>query len=289
MRYEGALYRPPSEAQSLLLQITLGCSYNKCIFCGMYPDVKFRVKSLDVVKEDIQEASNYRFRRTFLCDGDALIAPYQFLVNVLSDLKEQMPQLERVATYGDCRSILKKTPDQLRHLRELGLEVIYHGIESGDDAILKWIRKGSSSRQIVEAGKKVRDAGILYSAIVMLGLGGRKRSEEHAIATARVLNEIQPDFIGVLSTMVMEGTPLDDMMEAGEFHLPSRLGLIHEFKLLLENLELDHGLLTSRHSSNYYPLRVVFPYEKTRAIRQLDEILENKDETLLKPEFKRQL
>ena len=238
---------------------------------------------------DIEEGSTYRFKRVFLCDGDALIAPTAHLTRILSEIKTQMPFTERVGIYGDPRSILKKKPAELKALREAGLGIVYHGLESGDEQCLKAVNKGVTVAQQIEAGKRIKDAGIQYSAIVMLGLGGRERSLEHARATAEALNQIQPDFIGVLTTMVIEGTPLYELAEQGKFVLPSRLGLVEEMKTLLENLELKRGLFTSKHASNYLTQRVVFPYEKRQAILQLQEVLDKQDETLLKPEFMRGL
>jgi radical SAM superfamily enzyme YgiQ (UPF0313 family) len=289
MRYDGVLYRPPSEAQSLLLQVTVGCSYNRCTFCDMYRDKQFRVKDLEEVRKDIEEAANYRFRRVFLCDGDALVAPQPFLVDVLSCMQEKMPFVDRVGTYGDCRSILKKKPEDLKRLAGLKLGIIYHGIESGDDAVLKAIKKGSTAAQTIEAGLRVKEAGILYSAIVLLGIAGRDGGLRHAEETAKVLNAIQPDFIGVLTTMVCDGTPLANAAQSRKFVLPSRLGLLEELKVLLENLRIKKGLLTSNHSSNYLPLRVVFPYQREEAVARLQKVLENKDETVLKPEYLRGL
>ena len=289
MKYEGALYRPPSESQSLLVQVTLGCSWGRCTFCDMYRGIDFKVRPLSAIKADILEGTAYRFKRVFLCDGDALSAPQTLLVDVLSFIRDKAPAIERVGLYADARSILRKKPHELAQLRSLGLGIIYHGIETGDDTTLKAVRKGSTAAQAVEAGKRVRDAGILYSAIVLLGIAGRKRSLVHARETARVLNEIQPDFVGVLTTMVIEGTPLCTQLDAGRFHLPSRLGLLEELQCLLENLDLKKCLLTTRHSSNYLPLRVVFTYERDAAVAHVAKVLANKDETVLKPDFLRNL
>jgi radical SAM superfamily enzyme YgiQ (UPF0313 family) len=289
MHYEGVLYRPPSESQSLLIQMTVGCSYNRCTFCAMYDETEYQLKPVETVLEDISEGTSYRFRRVFLCDGDALIAPMPYLEKVLRAIREKMPTVERVGIYGDPRSILKKSADDLKHLKELGLGVIYHGIESGDDKTLKAVKKGVTAEQTVSAGKRVKEAGIQYSAIVLLGIGGRTRSHEHARATAEVLNQIQPDFIGILTTMVTEGTPLYELAERGKFSLPSRFGLIEELKTIVESLELKKGLLTSKHASNYLDLRVVFPYEKHQAVKLLANVLEKRDEELLKPEFQRGL
>ena len=289
MRYDGVLYRPPSESQSLLLQVTVGCSYNRCSYCAMYQDREFRVKDVEEVKADIDEAANYRFRRVFLCDGDALIAPVAYLSDVLAYMQVKMPFVDRVGLYGDCRSILKKKPEELKRLAEQKLGIVYHGIESGDDAVLKSVKKGATSAQIIEAGRRIKDAGILYSAIVMLGVGGKDRSRQHALETARVLNAIEPDFIGVLTTMVVEDTPLWRAQESRKFVLPSRLGMLEELKILIENLRLKHGLLTTGHASNYMPLRIVFPYQRDEAVSKLADVIERKDETMLKPEWMRGL
>jgi radical SAM superfamily enzyme YgiQ (UPF0313 family) len=289
MHYDGVLYRPPSESQSLLIQMTVGCSYNKCSFCAMYDETDFKLKPVETVLEDVQEGSSYRFRRVFLCDGDALIAPVPYLEKVLAGIKEHMPTIERVGIYGDPRSILKKSVEELARLKELGLGIIYHGLESGDETVLKRINKGVTVADSIAAGQRVKAAGIQYSAIVMLGIGGRDRSLEHARATAKVLNQIEPDFIGVLTTMVVEDTPLYDEAEKGTFLMPSRFGLVEELKTLVENLTLKRGLLTSKHASNYLTLRVVFPYEQHQAVKMLKDVLEKRDEELLKPEFMRGL
>jgi radical SAM superfamily enzyme YgiQ (UPF0313 family) len=289
MNYEGILYRPPSESQSLLIQLTTGCSYNQCTYCAMYRDVQFRVKPLEDVLSDIKEGAVYRFRRVFLCDGDALITPQPQLFEVLRAIREHMPWVERVGIYGDTRSILKRKVEDLQALRNLGLGIIYHGIETGDDVTLKAIRKGATSKQITTAGQRVREAGITYSAIVMLGIGGRQRSAEHVAATARVLNAIQPEFIGVLTTMVVEGTPLWDDTDAGRFQMPSRIGLIEELYELLAALDVKKGLLTSQHASNYLPLRVVLPYEKEQAMKVLKDLIDRQDTSSLRPDYLRDL
>lgn len=289
MKYEGALFRPPSESQSLLIQMTVGCSYNKCVYCAMYDEVEFKLKPIGDVIADVREGSTYRFKRVFLCDGDALIAPQPYLVEVLSEIGKTMPGVERVGIYGDCRSILKKKPAELKRLNELGLKIIYHGIESGDDQTLKAVKKGAKAEQIIEAGRRVREAGISYSAIVMLGLGGRERTREHAVETARVLNAIQPDFIGVLTTMVVEDTPLDSLVDRGAFTLPSKLGLLEELKMLVEHLELKRGLMSTKHASNYLNLRIVFPYEKDKTVGKLAGMLDNPEEAVLKPDWMRGL
>ena len=289
MNYDGVLFRPPSESASLLLQVTVGCSHNKCVFCEMYRDKSFRIKPWHEIEEDIIEATRFRLRRVFLCDGDALMAPQDDLVQVLEAIAERMPWVERVGTYADARSILRKTPEELETLHYLGLGIIYHGIESGDDEILKRFRKGSTAAQAVDAARRVIDAGITYSGIVLLGLGELERSREHAVATAGVLNLIQPHYVGVLSTMATEGGTLDAMIQAGEFTLPGRTAMTRELRVLLEHLNLESCLLTSNHASNHLTIRVVLPQDKPKTLAYIDKTLEAGGDDAFRPDFLRGL
>ncbi len=289
MNYDPPLYRPPSESASLLLQVTVGCSHNKCLFCEMYRDKPFRLKPWHEIEEDILEATRFRLRRVFLCDGDALILPQDDLVQILESIQEHMPWVERVGTYADARSILRKSPEELQTLQQLGLGIIYHGIESGDDEILKQFRKGSTAAQAVEAAGRVIDAGITYSCMVLLGLGGLERSAEHARATAEVLNQIQPNYVGVLSTMVIEGGRLDEMMAAGKFTLPGRTAMTKELRMLVEHLQLGNCLFTSNHASNHLAIRAVLPQDKPKTLAYIDKSLANGGDDSFRPEFLRGL
>lgn len=289
MRYEGALLRPPSESQSFLLQITVGCSYNRCSYCGFYRDKEFRIKPIEDVLSDIEEGTHFRFRRVFLCDGDAMIAPADYLIRVLETIRKSMPYVERVGCFADARSVLAKTPEQLARMQKLGLQMIYLGLESGDDDVLKRMERGITVEQTIQAGQRIKNAGMLLSAIVMLGLGGVKGSKTHALKTAKALNSMEPEFIGVLTTMLVEDTPLFESAQAGQFDLPSRLGLLEELQTILKNLSLRKGLLTTNHSSNYLPMRVVLPYQREEAIDHIQHILDTKDESILKPDFLRDL
>ncbi len=289
MRYEGALIRPPSESQSLILQITVGCSHNQCLYCGLYQDKDFRVKSLEDVLSDIKEGTHFRFRRVFLADGDALAAPTEFLVTVLEAIRKEIPFVERVSCFADARSLQKKTPADLTRLRDLGLTLIYLGLDSGDEEVLRRMHRGTTVAETLEAAKRIRKAGVQLSVIAMLGLGGKKDSKKHATATAVALNLMEPEFIGIVTTLLDEEAPLFEMAEKGEFELPSRLGLLEELKLILEGLTLRKGLLTTNHSSNYLPLRVVLPYQRADAIKYIQNILDTRDESILKPDFLRNL
>lgn len=284
MNYEPPLFRPPSESASLLLQITVGCSHNTCVFCDMYREKTFRLKPWEEIEADIEEATRFRLRRVFLCDGDALIAPQELLEQTLKRIRARMPWVERVGTYGDARSILRKTPKELAALKELGLGIVYHGLESGDDEVLRSVHKGSTVEQAVTAARRVIDAGITYSCMVLLGLGGEARSEAHARATAAALNRIQPHFLGILTTMVVEGGELDRRLEAGGFTMPGRMALTRELRLLLEHLELEGCLVTSNHASNHLAVRAVLPQDKVRALAYLDKVLELGGENVFRPE-----
>jgi len=274
MNYDPPLYRPPSESASLLLQVTVGCSHNKCVFCEMYWDKTFRIKPWHEIEEDILEATRFRLRRVFLCDGDALILPQDDLVQILESVQEHMPWVERVGIYADARSILRKSPEELEALRHLGLGIIYHGLESGDDAVLKRFCKGSTVEQSVAAAERVIDAGITYSCMVLLGLGGLERSKEHAVATAEVLNRIQPQFVGVLSTMVTEGGRLDALIAEGKFTLPGKTAMTRELRVLLEHMKMGNCLFTSNHASNHLAIRAVLPQDKPKTLAYIDKALE---------------
>ncbi len=289
MKYEGALIRPPSESQSLVLQITVGCSHNDCHHCGLYRDKEFRVKEIEDVLSDIKEGGHFKFRRVFLCDADPLSAPFDYLLRVLQTVKKELDFVERVSCFADPASVLSKTPAELVKLRELGLSLLYFGLDSGDDETLASVNRKATLKSSLDAAKRIKQAGIQLSAITLLGIGGRKNSKRHAVATANALNQIEPDFIGVVTTMIDEDAPLFDAAQEGTFQLPSRLGLVEELRMLLEHLNLKKGLLTTNHSSNYLPLRVVLPYQKQDALKYLQAIIDTRDESMLKPDFLRDL
>ena len=217
MHYEGMMIRPPSEANSILLQVTLGCSHNKCTFCGTFRGKRFNIKKDDVIFEDIEFARKYckRQNRVFICDGDAMIVPQKRLVKILNRIKERLPWVERVGLYANTKSIGMKTDEQLKELHDLGVKIAYMGLESGDDQILKEIRKGADSAKMIKMGKRLKKSGINLSITVLLGLGGRERSKIHARETGRVLSAIDPDFVGALTLMLVPGTELNEQHEKG--------------------------------------------------------------------------
>lgn len=289
---ERIVIRPPSEANSLLLPVTFGCSHNKCTFCGTYTGVKFRIRHLEDIKQDIDRVAksySWSLRRVFLEEGDALIAPQHILVGVLKYLGEKFPYLERVGTYATPQSALIKSVDELKELNQLGLKIAYMGVETGDEELLKKINKGVNYNQIVEAGRKIRQAGITLSVTIILGLGGVEGSEKHALATARILSDIDPEFAGALTILLVPGTPLHKDWEEGRFSLISPFQSLEELKLIIANSNFTNCFFTANHASNYLPIKVRLPRQKQEAIRLIDEVLAKKDPSLLRPEFIRAL
>ena len=291
MKYEGMIFRPPSEAESLILQVTVGCSYNRCTFCGAYREKTFRIKRFEEIKEDIDEVSSYspRIGRVFLADGDALIIPQKELIRILSYLKAKLRGLERVGIYANAKDILRKSVEELKALKELGLGIIYLGLESGDPEVLKRIKKKGTVDQVIQAARRVKGSGILLSVTVILGLGGVEGSQIHAKETAKVLSEMDPDYVGALSLMIVPGTPIEREIEAGELILPTPFGLIQELETMIENSHMTHCFFASNHASNYLPLRIQLPDEKEEALRRIREVLKRKDPALLRPEYLRGL
>ena len=296
MDHVGHLFRPPSEADSLLLQISVGCSHNKCSYCAMYdlPEQKFRIKNWETVAADIAEAaawsrSGRSIRRVFLCDGDALILPTEHLSRVLETLRTEIPSVRRVGIYGDARSILRKSPAELTALKELGLGIVYHGAESGDDEVLRRVDKGSTAEEAVEAAARLAQAGIRHSVMVMLGLGGTERSTEHATRTAELLSRMDPPFVGALTTTLVPGTPLFRECEEGRFVLPDPWGMLEELRILIRDTRFTRCRFHSNHASNYVPLSLNLPVDRDKAVEALDRILEDRDESSLQSEYLRGL
>lgn len=291
MKYEGMIFRPPSEAESLILQVTVGCSYNRCTFCGAYREKTFRFKSFEEIREDIDEVSSYGVgvRKVFLADGDALFIPQKELLRILDYLKLKLRGLERVGIYANARDILQKDVEELKALRERGLRIVYLGLESGNKEILKRIKKNATLDHLIRAARRVKESGILLSVTVILGLGGVEGSQTHAQDTGKALSEMDPDFIGALSLMIVPGTPIEREIETGKLVLPSPFGLIQELETMIKNCHMTKCFFASNHASNYLPLRIHLPDEKEEALRRIREVLKRKDPALLRPEFLRGL
>jgi len=289
MDYQGNIFRPPSEANSILLQVTRGCSHNKCTFCDLYKGTRFTLKDEATIESDIEFARTYcrRQNRLFLCDGDAPILPQKRLVSLLTAIREQLPWVTRVGTYANTRSIRGKTPEQLEELRDLGLAIAYLGLESGDDVTLRAIVKGADSARMIETGRKIRAAGIKLSITVMLGIAQEKRSAAHAEATGRVLSAIDPEYVGVLSLMLTPGTPLYTDWREGRFVLPGPDGMLAELRRMLAATNLSDGYFHANHASNYLPIKAHLPHDKARTLNLIDQALQGN--IGLKPEYMRGL
>ena len=285
MHYEGMCIRPPSEADSILLQATVGCSHNKCTFCGTYKDKRFRIKDNDIILSDIVFASRYMRNqdKVFIMDGDALIIPYPRLAWIMERIKEHLPWVKRVGVYANTKGIRMKSEAELVALRDMGLGIVYLGIESGDDQTLRAIRKGADSQIILDMGNKVKNAGIMLSVTVLLGIAGKERSLIHARATGELLSALDPDYVGALTVMVMPGTPLANDLDEGRFELPDHVGLLRELREMIAATNLSSGLFFSNHASNYLPVKVRYPRGKEQALGVIDMALQGRVD--LRPEW----
>ena len=289
MHYEGFIIRPPSEANSILLQVTVGCSRNKCTFCGTYAGERFKIKSNDIIMEDIAfaAANCKRQRRLFLCDGDALIIPQRRLLNILEEIKRRLPWVTRVGTYANAKSLKMKTMDELTTLREHGLGIVYMGLETGDDETLKYINKGAGAEEMILMGRKAKEAEFKISITVLLGIAGRDRSEIHARETGRVLSAIDPEYVGALSLMLIPGTPMHDDYASGSFTLIEPEEMLKELRIMIEHTHLSRGLFHANHPSNYLPIKARMPKDKDATLKLIDTALDGKIE--LRPEWLRAL
>jgi radical SAM superfamily enzyme YgiQ (UPF0313 family) len=289
MHYEGMVIRPPSEANSILLQVTLGCSHNKCTFCGTYRGKRFNIKKDDVIFGDIEFARQHcrRQNRLFLCDGDALILPMKRLVPILERIRDRLPWVERVGVYANTKSIRMKTDEELAMLHNLGLKIAYMGLESGDNKVLEAIRKGADADKMIFMGKKLKRAGIKISVTVLLGLAGRKGSLDHARETGRVLTAMDPDFVGALSLMLIPGTELHDQYVKGDFQLLGPDEMLTELGAMISATNLTDGLFHANHASNYLPIRAHLPRDKEKTLELISQALDGK--VPLKPEYMRAL
>ncbi|MDZ4165335.1 MAG: radical SAM protein [Smithellaceae bacterium] len=289
MHYEGYCIRPPSEADSILLQVTVGCSHNRCTFCGAYGDKRFRIKDDRIILGDILYAARHMEKedRLFLMDGDALIIPQPRLMWILERIREHLPRVNRVGAYANVKSIKKKSPEELRQLREANLGILYYGVETGDDEIRTAIHKGSTAATCIEMGRRVREAGIGLSATVLLGIGGRAHSLRHARATGELLSAMDPDFVGALTVMLIPGTALYQDCLNGTFELPDEAGLLRELREMIAATDLTRGYFFSNHASNYLPIKAKLPSGKQKALDLIDAAL--RGEVGLKPEWLRAL
>ncbi len=290
LRYIGSVYRPPSEAESLIIQVTLGCSHNKCSFCGSYLDKPFSVRNIKEITEDLAESTEMGpVRRIFLADGDALCVPQKRLTEIMELVNRFHPEAERIGVYANAKDILRKSVDELKKLKELKLGIIYLGVETGDEKLLKKICKGSDYKQLVEAAHRVKESGIDLSVTVLLGIGGIEGSIDHAQGTAKILTDMDPDFVGALSVILVPGTPLHEEFSQGAFKLPDPFGLIKELRIVIAESSFTRCVFRSNHASNYLPVRATLPMDKEKILSAIDSILNSRDSRALRPEFLRAL
>jgi radical SAM superfamily enzyme YgiQ (UPF0313 family) len=292
MRYEGNIFRPFSEANSYLLQCTIGCSHNACTFCGMYKDKKYRVRPLEEIKEDIRAAKEYYgdMDKAFLCDGDAVAIETSMLLEILAELKRAFPSLRHVGTYVGPASTLAKDMTELRALCEAGLTKAYLGVETGDDRLLKEVRKGVTAEEMLRAGRSLIEAGMNLSSMILLGLAGRgPRSSEHALATAAITNEMKPHYLAALTITPVPGTVLFRQLQSGSFELPDPFETLEEMKVLFENLTVDNMKFVGIHASNYLPINGTLQKDRARMLTTISSVLESRDASLIRSENTRGL
>ena len=276
MRYEGTVYRPPSEADSYLLQATIGCSWNHCTYCATYQDKQYRVRSLEETLEDIAVAGDAfgdRVRKVFVMDGDALAMDLDLWEPILQALSAAFPNLHRVSCYATALNLLAKTQQELERLRDLGLKLLYIGPESGDDITLKRIAKGATAADHLEAAAKARQAGIKQSLIFLLGAGGAERSVEHATASARLATAMDPEFLSTLTLMLIPSTPICRLAESGRFQMPSVAGLLRELRIIVAEANPTDAIFRSNHASNYLPIGGRLPRDREAILQQIDAAL----------------
>lgn len=275
MHYEGDIIRPPSEADAIILQITTGCSHNRCVFCGVYRNKAFSIKPEQIVDSDIDFASEYckRQNKVFLADGDALITPQANLVAILTKIKERLPWVNKVALYANGKGVRKKSPGELQQLKKLGLTRVYLGVESGDAEVLQEIEKGETPETLLEAGLKLRAAGIFYSVTVLLGITGRSRSKQHCINTAKLLEKMKPNQVAALTYMPLENTELGKKVKDGAFDLYDAREVLLELRTLLEEMKDCKTQFYANHASNYLPLAGRLPNKRDTLIASIDAAL----------------
>lgn len=271
MHYDEPLFRPPSEAYSLIFQVTLGCSWNRCAFCEMYTSKEFRVKPEEQVLKEISDMAA-RFpdtRKVFLADGDAMVLSSAKLMRILQALSQHFPRLNRVSAYAMPRNMLGKSPEELRELRDAGLKLIYVGLESGDDEVLEMIGKGESFRSSVDGLLRAHEAGIQSSVMILTGLGGQHLSRQHAERSAALLNETQPHFASTLVLSLPFGRKHFLKRLGRGFDLPDKMGLLDELQTLLEHCDLKETIFRSDHASNYLALKGILNRDKARLLEEI--------------------
>ncbi len=289
--YDEPLFRPPSEAGSLIFQVTLGCSWNRCAFCEMYTSKSFRTKKEEDVFTEINAMQVYGtdIRKVFLADGNAFVLSFKRLSRILDRLNETFPKLRRISAYALPKDILSKTDEELRLLADKGLKLLYVGIETGDDELLQLINKGETYESTSQALIRARRAGIKLSVMILNGLGGRKYSEQHAINSARIVNEIQPEYLSTLVLSFPYGVAHFKKRFGGDFEELTKMELILEMGNFLSGLELESTVFRSDHASNYLVLKGILNHDKDKLLKRIAKVLEDPDHSKLRPEWLRGL
>ena len=279
--YDYPLYRPPSEAYSLILQVTLGCSYNRCVFCGMYQTKKFHIKPIETVKQElVMFAEHYRrVDKVFLADGDALTAPTEYLAAVLDAIADVIPQCKRVSCYATHLNIRQKSPEELKLLTSKGLTLLYLGVESGDDETLKFIRKGTTAAELIKLSHKVKDAGMELSATFILGINGAERDNtQHAIKTGEIISKMYLTYAGLLTLRLEDGSYLTKAAAEGKYTVVGIEEVVRELKLILENIHIKKMtapvIFRSNHASNFLTLKGTLPQDRDAMLAQVNRVLE---------------
>jgi len=293
MEYDFPLFRPPSEARSLIFQVTLGCSWNRCRFCASYRGKDFRVRPFEELERDVVEMSGSfpDARKIFLADGDPLAAPADYLAKVLDLVNRRFPSLERISTYAGPTNLMAKTPEELGRLKERKLDLLYLGIETGNDDLLKRVGKGATAGQIVEGGRKAIQAGLRLSAFIILGLGGVEGSPAHAKDSARVVNAIDPQFLATLTLIPLpDALTYEERIMGRGFRLVDPVQSLQELRWFVEDLELSRCKFGTEHASNYLPISgMMLPRDKDEILRRIDKALSDISPGILRPEWMRGL
>ena len=279
MEYEGRVFRPPSEGRSLIIQATIGCSHNRCRFCTMYREKKFRMRSSDEIIEELKGLRDYykHYRRIFLADGDALGMPTTELMKILSFIREHIPQINRVGIYAHGKNLLGKSVEELKSLKEAGIGIVYIGLESGSDKVLAQMNKGISVAECVEGTLRAKEAGMKVSVMLISGLGGRKLMREHAVESARAVNMINPNYLSLLTLMLDKSAEIMRDIEDGSFELLEPEEVLDEARIFLQETSLDKTIFRSNHASNYLAMEGVLGRDKEKLLKEIDEAMEDED------------
>lgn len=290
MRYEGTIYRPPSEANSYILQATVGCSWNHCTYCDMYRAKRFRVRETASIIEDIHEAKRALgsgVKKIFVADGDALVMDLAHWEAILNACHDAFPRLQRVSAYATAMNLKDKSVEELRRLRELGLSLLYIGPETGDDVTFKRIAKGANFQDHVDAARRAHQADMALSAIFLLGAGGTEHSHTHAVGSAKLITEMDPKFLSLLTLTVLPETPIARLQAKGRFELPSVREMLKELRTIVLSCDPTNAVFRTNHASNYLPLEGQLPRDRERIVAIVDQALSG--EVALRPDWARAL